>query len=87
MISAILSSTTLGVNAFIVSVETHISSTTQGKFIIVGLPDKAVTEAKERVWAALKNSGYHIGVKVITINLAPADIKKEGSGFDLPIAL
>lgn len=87
MISAILSSTTLGVNAFIVSVETHISPTAQGKFIIVGLPDKAVSEAKERVWAALKNSGYHIGVKVITINLAPADIKKEGSGFDLPIAL
>ena len=77
----------MGVNAYIVSVETHIAPTGNPRFTIVGLPDKAVSEAKERVWAAIRNSGFQIGSKVITVNLAPADIKKEGSGFDLPIAL
>lgn len=87
MISPILTSVTVGVNAFIVKVETHFSTQIPSKFIIVGLPDKAVSEASERVIAAIKNSGYHYPIRRITINLAPADVRKEGSGFDLPIAL
>jgi len=53
----------------------------------VGLPDAAVRESRERIRAALKNCGYDIPPTHITINLAPADIKKEGSGFDLPMAM
>lgn len=87
MISHVLTSVTVGVNAFVVKVETHFSTQVPGKFIIVGLPDKAVTEASERVIAAIKNSGYYMPVRRVTINLAPADVRKEGSGFDLPIAL
>ncbi len=87
MISPILTSVTVGVNAFIVKVETHFSTQIPSKFIIVGLPDKAVSEASERVVAAIKNSGYYYPIRRITINLAPADVRKEGSGFDLPIAL
>lgn len=87
MISSILTAVTVGVNAFIVKVETHFSTQIPAKFIIVGLPDKAVSEASERVIAAIKNSSYHYPNRRITINLAPADVRKEGSGFDLPIAL
>ena len=56
-------------------------------FTIVGLPDNAVKESRERVIAAIKNSGFEFPIKKITVNLAPADIKKEGSSFDLPIAV
>ncbi|MGH2575914.1 MAG: YifB family Mg chelatase-like AAA ATPase, partial [Ignavibacteria bacterium] len=87
MISAVLSSTTLGINAYLVNIETHFARVVPTSFIIVGLPDKAVKESSERVLAAVKNSGYTVPVRKITVNLAPADIKKEGSGFDLPIAL
>jgi magnesium chelatase family protein len=87
MISAVLGSTTLGVNAYLVKIETHFSKEVPKRIIIVGLPDKAASEANERVPAAIKNSGYNIPIRKITINLAPADIKKEGSGFDLPMAL
>ncbi|MCI0450204.1 MAG: YifB family Mg chelatase-like AAA ATPase [Chlorobi bacterium] len=87
MISPVLTAATVGVNAFIVKAETFFSTQVPTKFIIVGLPDKAVSEASERVVAAIKNSSYHIPVRRITINLAPADVRKEGSGFDLPIAL
>ena len=57
------------------------------RFDIVGLPDASVKEAKERVWAAIKNSGYEFPNKVITVNLAPADVKKEGGHLDLAIAV
>jgi magnesium chelatase family protein len=57
------------------------------RVIIVGLPDSAVKESAERVSAAIKNSFYHFPLQKITVNLAPADVRKEGSGFDLPIAL
>jgi magnesium chelatase family protein len=87
MISAILGSTTLGVNAYLVKIETHFEKQIPPRVVIVGLPDKAANEANERVPAAIKNSGFNFPVRKITINLAPADIKKEGSGFDLPIAL
>ena len=86
MISEVLTATTYGVDAFIVRVETHID---RGlfSFAIVGLPDSAVKESRERVAAAIKNSGFEFPVKRYTVNLSPADIRKEGSGFDLPIAI
>src|SRR5216110_2193974 len=86
MISEVLGSTTIGANAFLVRVETHLQRSLP-KFVIVGLPDSAVKESNERVTAAIKNSGYIFPLQKVTINLAPADIRKEGSGFDLPIAL
>src|SRR5210317_1135002 len=86
MIARILSSAVIGIDAYIVEVEIDIS---QGlpSFATVGLPEGAVRESKERVKAAIKNSGYHFPSDRITVNLAPADIKKEGSAFDLPMAL
>src|SRR5687767_13225354 len=87
MISAILSATTYGVNAFLVTIETHLDTRIPKQFNIVGLPDSAVKESKERFKAAIHNSGFHLPNRSVTINLAPADIRKEGSGFDLPIAL
>ncbi|AFH48608.1 Putative chaperone [Ignavibacterium album JCM 16511] len=86
MLSKVLSSATYGIEAYLVEVETHVEKQVPG-FIIVGLPDNAVKESRERVIAAIKNSGIQFPVKKITINLAPADIKKEGSAFDLPIAV
>ena len=86
MPSTVLSGATYGVNAFVVEVETHLERKIPG-FSIVGLPDNAVRESRERVGAAIKNSGFQFPLRKITINLAPADIKKEGSSFDLPIAV
>ena len=70
-----------------VEVECHITGSKLPKFVTVGLPEGAVKESKERVSAAIQNSGYKLPGKHITINLAPADIRKEGSAFDLPIAV
>ncbi len=75
-----------GIDGYIVDVETDISNGMPG-FDIVGLPDAAVKESKERIRAAIKNSKLVVPSKRITVNLAPADVKKEGSHFDLPIAL
>ena len=86
MFSKVFSSATFGIDAVIVEVETHYEKQLPS-IIIVGLPDSAVRESKERVTAAIKNSGFEFPLKKITINLAPADIKKEGSSFDLPIAI
>jgi len=86
MLSKVFSSATFGIDAYIVEVETH-SERGIPAFIIVGLPDNAIKESRERVIAAIKNSGLEFPIKKITINLAPADIKKEGSSFDLPIAI
>lgn len=86
MFSQVLSSATFGVSAYLVRVETHIERTIH-KFFIVGLPDSAVKESSERVFAAIKNSGFRFPNHRITVNLAPADVKKEGSAYDLPIAL
>ena len=74
-----------GVSARRITIEVNV--TNGAYFSIVGLPDNAVKESYQRVISALKNSDYPIPVKGITINLAPADIKKEGAGFDLPIAI
>ncbi|MFN3269473.1 MAG: YifB family Mg chelatase-like AAA ATPase, partial [Candidatus Kapaibacteriota bacterium] len=86
MYSKIQSASVLEINAFLVEIETHLDNALPN-FIIVGLPDSAVKESKERVTAAIKNSGIPFPAKKITINLAPADVRKEGSAFDLPIAL
>lgn len=86
MYSRIFSASLIGIDSFIVDIETHLENGLPN-FIIVGLPDSAVKESKERVSAAIKNSGFQFPAKKITINLAPADVRKEGSGFDLPIAL
>ncbi len=86
MLAKINSSALTGINGYNVSVEVDIS---QGlpSFDIVGLPDNAVKESKERVRTAVKNSGFDFPVKKITVNLAPANTKKEGPAFDLPIAV
>jgi len=86
MISRVFSSATMGIDAYIVSVEAHLEMGLPA-WAIVGLPEGAVKESKERVSAAIKNSGYQFPQKRIIINLAPADIRKEGSAFDLPIAV
>ena len=86
MLSKIFSSATIGIDAYIVEVETNVEKQIPA-FTIVGLPDNAVKESRERVASAIKNSGYDFPLKKITINMAPADIKKEGSSFDLPIAV
>ena len=78
-----------GIDAHIIDVEVDFSSIKldQEQFHTVGLPDAAVRESRDRVRSAIKNSGFDIPPTRITINLAPADLKKEGSGFDLPIAI
>jgi magnesium chelatase family protein len=86
LFSRILSAATYGVNAFVVDVETHIERMIPS-FTIVGLPDSAVRESRERIGAAIRNCGYDFPIKKVTINLAPADIRKEGCGFDLPMAI
>lgn len=86
MLSKVYTSSTYGIDAYIVEVETHVERNIP-QFTIVGLPDSTVKESKERVIAAIKNTGIEYDNKKITINLAPADIKKEGSAFDLPIAI
>jgi magnesium chelatase family protein len=86
MIAKVLSSAVFGLDAYLVDVEVDMAAGLP-LFAIVGLPDAAVKESKDRVRAALKNTGFNFPVKKITVNLAPADVKKEGSGFDLPIAL
>jgi magnesium chelatase family protein len=86
LISKVLSGATYGVNAFIVEVETHLERQIPG-FSIVGLPDNAIRESRERITAAVRNCGFDFPLRRITVNLAPADIKKEGSSFDLPMAI
>ena len=75
-----------GIDGYVVTVETDLSNGLPA-FDIVGLPDASVKESKERVKAAIKNSNYAIPVKRITVNLAPADRKKEGAAYDLPITV
>jgi magnesium chelatase family protein len=87
MLSEVLSASIIGIDAYPVEVEVDITSRGLPHFSMVGLPDAAVKESKDRVRAALKNIGFHFPLKQITVNLAPADLKKEGSSFDLPIAI
>lgn len=86
MIAKTYSSAISGIDAYVVQVEVDI---TRGlpAFATVGLPEGAVRESKDRVKSAIKNSGFEFPSHRITVNLAPADVKKEGSAFDLPIAI
>ena len=86
MLSKTKSCAVIGLDAQLVEIEVDVSAGL-GSTVVVGLPDAAVQEAKERVRSAIKNSGVHFPTSRLTINLAPADIKKEGPIYDLPIAL
>jgi len=86
MFVKIASGAVMGIDGYVVDVEVDIASGLPG-FDIVGLPDSAVKESRERVRAAIRNSGYIFPVKRITVNLAPADTKKSGPAFDLPMAV
>ncbi|MBI2074460.1 MAG: YifB family Mg chelatase-like AAA ATPase [Candidatus Levybacteria bacterium] len=87
MLARVNSSAVVGLDAVPVEVEVDVASQGLPSLTIVGLPDKAVEEAKERVRSAIKNSGADFPAKRITVNLAPADLPKEGPSYDLPIAL
>lgn len=86
MLSIVKSMSLLGLDGCLISVQVDVSGGLPG-WDIVGLPDASVKEAKERVRTAIKNSGYELQSRKIIVNLAPADTKKEGSAFDLPIAI
>ena len=86
MLAKVYSATILGIEAHPVEIEVDVSRGLPS-FSIVGLPDQAIKESRNRVRSAIKNSGFDFPVKKITINLAPADLKKEGPSFDLPLAL
>lgn len=85
-VAKIFSAATVGLDSYLVEVEVDIGAGLPS-FTIVGLPDKAIEESKERVRAAIRNSGVFFPNHRLTINLAPADVKKEGPSFDLPIAV
>lgn len=87
MLAKVFSAAVIGLTAVPIEVEIDIASQGLPSFTIVGLPDKAVEEAKERVRSALRNSGADFPAKRITVNLAPADLPKEGPQYDVPIAL
>ena len=86
MLSIIKSAALLGIDSYPVEVEVDLSNGLPA-FDIVGLPDSAVKESRERVRTAIRNAGFSFPVKRITVNLAPADTKKEGAALDFPIAL
>lgn len=86
MVCKVTTSTVIGLNAYKIEVEVDLSNSLPS-VAIVGLPDTAVTEARERVRSAIKNSSFSFPQKKVVINLAPADIRKEGTNFDLPIAI
>jgi magnesium chelatase family protein len=86
MVNIVKTASVIGINAYEVSVETDVVNSLPG-VAIVGLPDISVNEAKDRVKSAIKNSGYTFPSRKVVINLAPADLKKAGTSFDLPIAI
>ncbi|HET6762079.1 MAG TPA: YifB family Mg chelatase-like AAA ATPase, partial [Longimicrobiaceae bacterium] len=86
MLARVLSGAVLGIDAYLVTVEADVVSGLP-QFTIVGLPQGAVKEGRERVVSAVQNSSFSVPPKRITINLAPADVPKGGSGFDLPVAI
>lgn len=86
MVNKVTTATVIGLESYIVDVETDVINSLPA-IVVVGLPDAAVNEARARVRSAIKNSGYTFPDKKIVINLAPADLKKEGTNFDLPIAV
>jgi magnesium chelatase family protein len=78
-------SAVFGVNAATITIEVNVDRGAQ--LAIVGLPDSAIKEAQQRIRAALSNSGYELPIRNITINMAPADLRKEGTAYDLPLAV
>jgi len=86
MLAKTISCSVLGIEGWLIQVEVDVAAGLP-MFSTVGLPDSTVRESKDRVKAAIKNCGYPFPAKKITVNLAPADIRKEGAGFDLPIAI
>ncbi len=87
MLAKVHSGTTIGLDGVFIEVEVDVAGRGFPTFTIVGLPNKAIDEAKDRVRTAIVNAGFEMPDSRLTINLAPADIPKEGSGFDLPIAI
>ena len=87
MLSKVWSAATLGIDAVRIVIEVDARKAQQPGFTLVGLPDAAVRESYSRVRSALANCGLYIPARHITVNLSPADVRKEGSGFDLPIAV
>src|SRR5690606_38651421 len=85
MLAKCYGSAVFGVNAYTVTIEVNVGQGT--KFFMVGLPDNAVKESQQRVESAIKHLGYKMPRQRVIVNLAPADIRKEGSAYDLPIAL
>ena len=86
MVNIVKTATAIGINAYEVSVETDVVNSLPA-MSIVGLPDASINEARDRVRSAIKNSGYSFPSKKVVVNLAPADLKKIGTSFDLPIAI
>lgn len=86
MVTKTITAASAGINSFRVEVEVDVANSVPN-ISIVGLPDNAVSEARERVHSAIKNSGYSFPLGRVIVNLAPADIRKEGTNFDLPIAI
>ena len=86
MVTKAITATTIGINSCKIEVEVDVANSLPG-MSIVGLPDSAVSEARERVHSAIKNSGFSFPLGKVIVNLAPADIRKEGTNFDLPIAV
>ena len=86
MVCKSITATTIGLDAYKIEVEVDVANSLPN-IVIVGLPDNAVSEAKERIRSAIKNSGYTFPTGKVIINLAPAEIKKEGTLFDLPKAI
>lgn len=87
MFAKVMSAATMGIDAYLVEVEADISKIGMGALYMVGLPDAAVKESRERVRTAMENSDFSFPYDKVTINLAPADIRKEGPSFDLPMAV
>ncbi len=87
MLCTVRTAALAGIDAITVALEADVARQGMPAFTLVGLPDGAVREAKERVFAALKNCGFRMPPARITVNLAPADVRKEGSGYDLPLAV
>ena len=86
MLASLRSAAVFGVEASIVHVEVDVSFGLPA-FNMVGLPDSTVRESRDRVRSAIRNSGYEFPAHRITVNLAPADVRKRGTSFDLPIAI
>ncbi|HCU67656.1 MAG TPA: magnesium chelatase, partial [Desulfomicrobium sp.] len=87
MIAKVSTAALLGIDGFTMELEVDLARSGMPAFIMVGLAEGAVREAKERVFSALKNTGFKLPPSRITVNIAPADIRKEGSAYDLPLAL